>query len=195
MEDIELKELFNYLKSKIFIFIAVFVLFFSLIYFIFNAKTESYYSIKTKVLVLENKEELKDVDFINTYIQIMLSNNVLQNVLDNLEYEIELNEFKENIKVQRLSNSSIFEISYNDIEEKKIELVIEEFLNISKKEINKVYNNNVKFKLDIPNEVELVTNYSISKKCFLSCFISSIISFIILFSSYLIKEFKTKKAN
>lgn len=196
MEEVDLRKLLAYLKSKVIIFIILLILIFGFMYFILYKKTETYYVLNTKVILSENREKsVSDNNFMDTYIQLMTSNNVLQQVIDNIELNEELKTFKERLKISKLNSSYIIRINYKDEKEENVELVLQELIKVSKKEINDVYNNDVNFILDTPDEIELETNYSTAKKCFLSAFVSAIVSFVILFSSYILKESKINKEN
>ena len=153
MEEINLKDLFNYFMSKILIFIIITVLILLLgnIYS-FALKTPLYKSTTSLVLVSESdKDSITQSDLtlnnnlVGTYTEIIKSRNVLGQVVNNLKLKESTGSLSSKINVTSVSNSQIIKISVSDADNKKAKLIADEIAKVFISETSKLYKlNNIK---------------------------------------------------
>lgn len=153
MEEINLKDLFNYFMSKILIFIIITVLILSLgnIYSLV-LKTPLYRSTTSLVLVNESdKDSITQSDLtlnnnlVGTYTEIIKSKNVLGQVIKNLNLLESTSSLINKINVTSVSNSQIIKINVSDADNKKAKLIADEIAKVFISETSKLYKlNNIK---------------------------------------------------
>ena len=153
MEEINLKDLFNYFMSKILIFIIITVLILSLgnIYSLV-LKTPLYKSTTSLVLVNESdKDSITQSDLtlnnnlVGTYTEIIKSKNVLGQVVKNLNLLESTSSLTNKINVTSVSNSQIIKINVSDADNKQAKLIADEIAKVFISETSKLYKlNNIK---------------------------------------------------
>lgn len=153
MEEINLKDLFNYFMSKILIFIitTVLILLLGNIYSLV-LKTPLYKSTTSLVLVSESdKDSITQSDLtlnnnlVGTYTEIIKSRNVLGQVVNNLKLKESTGSLSSKINVTSVSNSQIIKISVSDADNKKAKLIADEIAKVFISETSKLYKlNNIK---------------------------------------------------
>ncbi len=153
MEEINLKDLFNYFMSKILIFIitTVLILLLGNIYSLV-LKTPLYKSTTSLVLVNESdKDSITQSDLtlnnnlVGTYTEIIKSRNVLGQVVNNLKLKESTGSLSSKINVTSVSNSQIIKINVSDANNKKAKLIADEIAKVFIEETSKLYKlNNIK---------------------------------------------------
>lgn len=153
MEEINLKDLFNYFMSKILIFIitTVLILLLGNIYSLV-LKTPLYKSTTSLVLVNESdKDSITQSDLtlnnnlVGTYTEIIKSRNVLGQVVNNLRLKESTGSLSSKINVTSVSNSQIIKINVSDANNKKAKLIADEIAKVFIEETSKLYKlNNIK---------------------------------------------------
>ena len=150
-EEIDLKELFNYFKSKIIFIIIVLIL----VIGVGNAytlltRTPMYKSETSIVLVSENKEnyntsELQlNKNLVGTYTEIIKSRKVLEPVIKNLKLKTSYNQLKGRVTVTSVQNTEIIKVTVADANAKEATKIANEIAKVFTEEIQKIYNlNNV----------------------------------------------------
>lgn len=150
-EEIDLKELFIYFKSKI-VFILIILI---LVVGICNSytiltRTPMYKSDTSIVLVSENKDnyntsELQlNKNLVGTYTEIIKSRKVLEPVIKNLKLKTSYAKLKERVTVTSVDNTEIIKVTVADKDAKEAKKIANEIANVFSTEIQKIYNlNNV----------------------------------------------------
>lgn len=150
MEEINLKELFDYFKSKLsWIFISII-----LVVGIGNVVTTitripMYRSNTTIVLVSDNKGDYNtdiqlNKSLVGTYSEIIKSRTVLNEVISNLGLSYTVEELQDNINVTAVENTEIIRISVADADNKQAAKIANEIASVFMTEIQKFYKlNNV----------------------------------------------------
>ena len=151
MEEIDLKEMFGYFKTKILtiIMIIVLVVIIGNTYTILT-RTPLYKSDTTIVLVSEantqtNYNDLQmNKNLVDTYSEIIKSRKVLNPVINNLNLKYSYNELKSKVSVTSVTNTEIIKVSVSDKNPKKAKEIANEIGNVFSEKIQKIYNlNNV----------------------------------------------------
>lgn len=151
MEEIDLKELFDYFntKAKTIILIIILIVIAGNTYTILTRKP-MYKSDTTIVLVSESNTQNNFTDLqmnknlVDTYSEIIKSRKVLNPVIKNLNLKYSYNELKEKVSVSPVTNTEIIRVSVSDKNPKKAKEIANEIGNVFTEKIQKIYNlNNV----------------------------------------------------
>lgn len=147
MEELNLKEIFSYFKSKfIFILIAIIAIIVVGNVGTIITRTPMYKSNTTIVLVNEKKNNYSQSDLqlnknlIGTYSEIVKSRKVLMKVIDNLKLDYSLEQLSSNISVSSVENTEIIKISVSDKRALKAAEITDEIAKIFASEIKDIYN-------------------------------------------------------
>ena len=144
MEEIDLKELFNYYKSKIawIIIILLVVVILGNTYRIFTRKP-LYKSDTSIVLVSSNQSSYTDVqlnkNLVGTYSEIIRSRKVLDPVISNLDLDYSYSKLKSSVSVAAVENTEIIRISVSDRNPKLAAQIADEIANVFTKEVKEIY--------------------------------------------------------
>lgn len=150
MEEINLKELFNYFLSKIAIIIVTFavVLLVGGIYSL-CLKTPRYSSSTTLILVSGENDKKEDSitqedislnqKLIATYRQIIKSRRVLNQVIENLDLDCKYEELTDNISVTTDADTELIRITVNDTDPENARLIADEIATVFSNEIVEIY--------------------------------------------------------
>ena len=147
MEEINLKEVYSYFKSRLLwmILAIVVIVIIGNVYTILT-RVPMYQSNTTIVLVGESKKEYSQTDsqlnqnLIGTYSEIITSRKVLQQVIDNLKLKMTVDELSQNITTSSVEDTEIIRITVNN-EKKKIAVKIaDEVASVFSDEIQDIYN-------------------------------------------------------
>ncbi len=153
MEEIDLKELFDYFKSKM-IWIAitvVLVIGIGNIYTILT-RTPMYRSDTTILLVSDNSGDVTyntselqlNKNLVGTYSEIIKSRKVLEQVIENLGLNYGYGELKGNVSVASVQNTEIIKVSVGDANAEMATRIANEIADVFTTEIQKLYKlNNV----------------------------------------------------
>jgi capsular polysaccharide biosynthesis protein len=191
MEEIDLKELFEFIKKKIglLITITVVICLLGCIYGLFIQKPmyKSYTTIilggneTTASQTITQSDITLNKNLVDTYAEIVKSRRVLEQVIAELDLEETYEELSNKISVSSVNNTEIIKITVadsNPIEAKNVANVTANFFS---KEVVKLYNMNNVNVLDEANEANEPYNINISKQVIIYFFIGIIIALSILF--------------
>jgi capsular polysaccharide biosynthesis protein len=151
MEEIDLKEMFDYFKGKIVWILCTMIVFVILgnTYTILS-RVPMYRSSTTIVLVSEHSEsynasELQlNKNLVGTYSEIIKSRRVLEPVIENLGLDYSYGELKSNVNVSPVTNAEIIRISVGDKDAAVATSIANEIANVFSTEVQKIYKlNNV----------------------------------------------------
>lgn len=191
MEEIDLKELFEFIKKKIglLITITVVICLLGCIYGLFLQKPmyKSYTTIilggneTTASQTITQSDITLNKNLVDTYAEIVKSRRVLEQVIAELDLEETYEELSNKISVSSVNNTEIIKITVadsNPIEAKNVANVTANFFS---KEVVKLYNMNNVNVLDEANEANEPYNINIPKQVIIYFFIGIIIALSILF--------------
>ena len=191
MEEIDLKELFEFIKKKIglLITITVVICLLGCIYGLFIQKPmyKSYTTIilggneTTASQTITQSDITLNKNLVDTYAEIVKSRRVLEQVIAELDLEETYEELSNKISVSSVNNTEIIKITVadsNPIEAKNAANVTANFFS---KEVVKLYNMNNVNVLDEANEANEPYNINIPKQVIIYFFIGIIIALSILF--------------
>lgn len=165
MEEIDLRELFNYFKGKI----SGIIITVALIIGIGNVYTmltrvPMYRSTASLVLVSENggdkssyntNEQQLNKNLVGTYTEIIKSRLVLNEVITNLGLDYGVEDLQERISVESVANTEVIRISVSDSDAKQATKIANEIANVFVNEVNKFYKlNNVSILDKAENKVK-----------------------------------------
>lgn len=147
MEEINLKELYSYFKSKILwiMIIIVTILIVGNVYTILK-RVPMYQSNTTIVLVGENKDGYNQSDsqlnqnLIGTYSEIIKSRKVLSQVIKNLDLKMNVAELSKNIVTTSVEDTEIIKIMVSNEKAKIAKKITDEIADVFSKEIQEIYN-------------------------------------------------------
>ncbi len=194
MEEINIKDLLNYLKKYIFIIVIV-AMFFLIEVIIYdkNIKKPMYASSTTLVLTqaTENTNTMITQNDINinqklvkTYSQIVKSKLVLQQVIDNLKLDYGVGQLSSNISVQSVQDTEILRITVRDRNRKKTAVIANEVAEVFSKEVAQIYQlNNISI-IDVAVVPTSVCNNTLKRDMVLAVFVAVALTVGILFVIY-----------
>ena len=152
MEEIDLKEMFDYFRGKV-IWILVACIFAVIIgnTYTLLRRVPMYKSNTTIVLVSEhqnegyNTSELQlNKNLVSTYSEIIKSRKVLEPVLNNLNLDYSYGALKSNVSVSSVTNTEIIKIAVADKDPAVATKIADEIAKVFTEEIQKIYKiNNV----------------------------------------------------
>ncbi len=150
MEEINLKELFDYFKNKLSWMIIIVILVVGIGNVITTiTRVPMYRSSTTIVLVSDSKdynstEVQLNKSLVGTYSEIIKSRTVLNEVISNLGLSYSALELSDNINVTAVENTEIIRISVSDADNKQAAKIANEIASVFMTEIQKFYKlNNV----------------------------------------------------
>ncbi len=152
MEEIDLKEMFDYFKGKVvWILIALIVAVLVGNTYTFLRRVPMYKSNTTIVLVSEhqnegyNTSELQlNKNLVSTYSEIIKSRKVLEPVLSNLNLDYTYGTLKSHVSVTSVTNTEIIKVVVADKDPEVATKIADEIANVFTEEIQKIYKiNNV----------------------------------------------------
>ena len=152
MEEIDLRELFEYFKGKILWILAAIILAIGVgNVFTVLTRVPMYNSNTTIVLVSENNgttynttEQQLNKNLVSTYAEIIKSRKVLNKVIENLGLDYSYNALKNNISVEAVTNTEIIRIIVSDSDPQVSADISNEIANVFMEEVQKIYKlNNV----------------------------------------------------
>ena len=147
MEEIDLKEVLNYYKSKLAWIIITVLLIIAIgnIYRIFT-RIPLYKSDTSIVLVSSNQNTNSSYtdlqvnkNLVSTYSEIIRSRKVLEPVINNLELDYSYNILKSNVSVAAVTDTEIIKITVSDKDPKKAKRIADEIATVFSKEVQEIY--------------------------------------------------------
>lgn len=193
MEEIDLKELFDFIKGKLGLLLTVTfsICLLGCIYGLFIQKPmySSYTTVilgsnetgsNTNAVITQNDVTLNR-NLVETYAQIVKSRRVLDQVIDELKLDITYDELSDMITVSALNNTEIIKITVNNLDGKEAKNIANVTANYFTEEVAELYNmNNVNI-LDEAIESDKPYNINVLKQVIIYFMIGLIIAAGILF--------------
>ena len=190
MEEIDLKELFIFIKSKIGLLIAITagICILGCIYGLFIQKP--LYQSYTTVILSSNEGAINQNDLnlyknlVNTYAEIVKSRRVLEQVIDELNLDLTYEQLHSKISVSAVNNTEIIKITVDDVDAIKAKNIANITANYFTKEIVDLYNmNNVEI-LDEAIEAKNPYNINVIKQIIIFFMLGLVLASGILFIIY-----------
>lgn len=193
MEEIDLKELWNYFISKIGIFIAfvAVAILISNIYLLWIQKP-LYKSEATLVLTRSNSETgeqagitTNDINInqklVSTYGEIIKSKRVLSKVINNLELQTNSDKLSKKVSVSNKADTEILRISVSDEDSKLSQKIANEIADVFSDEVVKIYNiQNISI-IDYAEEEVKPYNVSVVKQSVIALVIGVVLALAVIF--------------
>ena len=193
MEEIDLKELWNYFISKIGIFIAfvAVAILISNIYLLWIQKP-LYKSEATLVLTRSNSETgeqagitTNDINInqklVSTYGEIIKSKRVLSKVINNLELQTNSDKLSKKVSVSNKADTEILRISVIDEDSKLSQKIANEIADVFSDEVVKIYNiQNISI-IDYAEEEVKPYNVSVVKQSIIALAIGVVLALAVIF--------------
>lgn len=147
MEEIDLKEMFDYFKSKImWVIISLVIIVGAGNVYTILTRVPMYRSSTTIVLVNDNSKsgynstELQlNKNLVSTYAEIIKSRKVLKQVISNLDLKCTSAELSSNITVEAVENTEIIKISVGNDDSERAAQIADEIASVFSAEIKKIY--------------------------------------------------------
>lgn len=150
MEEIDLKELFNIFWSKKLFIIMVTLTFAVLgLYYGKRIVIPDYKSTATLVLTKSNNTETSTItqsevtlnqQLVATYTELIKTNNILRQVIDNLKYnDITEEDLRKNVEVQLVSTTQLIEVSVKNTDNVKAKELTNEIVKVFIEKTKEIY--------------------------------------------------------
>ena len=146
MEEINLKEVFDYFKSKI-LWIVIAIVAILIVGNVYTVITRvPMYESDTTIVLSGNKDAYSSTDsqinqnLIGTYREIIKSRNVLSQVIDNLELKMSVDELSNNITATSVEDTEIIKITVANEKAKDAQRITDEVAKVFSKEVQDIYN-------------------------------------------------------
>lgn len=146
MEEINLKEVFGYFKSKlIWIALAIVVIMIAGNTFTLLTRVPLYQSNTTIVLASENKDNYNQTDvqlnksLVGTYSEIIKSRKVLSQVIKQLKLDVSAETLSSHIEVTSVENTEIIKITVSNENSRKAAEITDEIAVTFAEEIKQIY--------------------------------------------------------
>lgn len=193
METIDLKELFEYYKSKfgiVILFVAL-VGILGCLYGLFIQKP-MYKSSTSIVLISEAKDNSQltynDVsvnqNLVSTYSEIVKSKRVLSQVINNLKLDYSYGALSNNIEVSSVTGTQIIKITVTDGNSKTAKKVANEIAKVFSKEIPELYNISNVNVLDTAEVASSAYNVNIVKQSTIFLLVGLVLGLGVVFVMY-----------
>ena len=147
MEEINLKEVYSYFKSKIlWILLAIVAIIIIGNVYTIITREPMYRSNTTIVLVGESKDGYSQSDsqlnqnLIGTYSEIIKSRKVLPQVIENLKLKMSVEELSNNITTTSVEDTEIIQITVANANAKDAKKITDEVAKVFSEEIQDIYN-------------------------------------------------------
>lgn len=191
MEEINLKEVYSYFKSRLLwmILAIVVIVIIGNVYTILT-RVPMYQSNTTIVLVGESKKEYSQTDsqlnqnLIGTYSEIITSRKVLQQVIDNLKLKTTVDELSSNITTSSVEDTEIIRITVNNERKKQAAEIADEVAEVFSDEIQDIYNLENVAIIDKAEEADAPYNINYLKDNVIYLMIGVVLSFGVVFVMY-----------
>ena len=191
MEEINLKEVYSYFKSRLLwmILAIVVIVIIGNVYTILT-RVPMYQSNTTIVLVGESKKEYSQTDsqlnqnLIGTYSEIITSRKVLQQVIDNLKLKMTVDELSKNITTSSVEDTEIIRITVNNEKKKMAVKIADEVASVFSEEIQDIYNLENVAIIDKAEEADEPYNINYVKDNVIYLMIGIVLSFGVVFVMY-----------
>lgn len=194
MEEINLKELFDYFKERIIgmLIILLIVVVVGSTYSIFLKKPK-YRSTSTIVLVSENSTQgqqttQSDVNLnqslVATYSEIVKSRKIADNVIKNLSLDYDTDELLNHVTVSTKQDTEIIKVEVVDSDKGLAADITNEIIKEFSKEISSIYKLQNVSQIDVAEEAEEPYNINIVKDMVIYLFVGIVLAFGVVFVIY-----------
>ncbi len=195
MEEINLKELFDYIKERILI-IAVIILAVLIIGSVYSLfiKTPLYKSTSTLVLVSDegtstsNSYTTQDVtlnnQLVSTYSKIVTSHRVIDTVIENLNIDYSYSEIVKEVAVTTETGTQIIKISVSDPDKALAASITNEIVKVFGEEIKSIYKLQNVSVVDKAEEAKYPANVNYIKEAIIYILVGAVLAFGIVFVIY-----------
>ena len=194
MEEINLKELFEYIKERLalMIIIVLVVLILGGAYSLF-IKTPMYKSTSTIVLVSDegtnsnttktytNSDVQLNQNLVSTYSEIVKSRRILETVIDNLKLDYTFDELQNRVSVSTKDDTEIIVINVLDEDSAVAADVANEIVKVFSNEIKDIYKLQNVSTIDIAQEAKSPSNINLIKDAIIYIFIGIVLAGGIVF--------------
>lgn len=191
MEEINLKEVYSYFKSKIlWILIAIIAIVIIGNVYTIITRVPMYQSNTTIVLVGESKKEYSQSDsqlnqnLIGTYSEIIKSRKVLSKVIDNLKLKMSVEELSSHITTSSVEETEIIQITVENEKAKDAKKITDEVADVFSDEIQDIYNLENVAIIDKAEEAKAPFNVNYIKDNIIYLVIGVVLSFGVVFVMY-----------
>lgn len=192
MEEINLKDLFNYFLSKK-LYIAIITLLVVLLGLVYSNffKTPMYKSYTTMLLTKESDSSTitsNDItlnrNLVDTYSEIIRSRKIASKVINNLRLDYSVEKLKSRISVSSINETEIIKITVVDEDSELAMDIANEIARVFKTEIVKLYNIQNVGVVDAAEEAGSPYNINAMKSLLLALIIGLVLSFGLVFVMY-----------
>ena len=191
MEEIDLKELFDFINGKLYALILIVLVVATLgCIYSFNIKTPVYKSSATIVLANNEKQDSTEITqnevalnqkLVSTYSEIVKSRKVLSSVITSMNLDYTYEELQKRVSVEAVTNTEIIKISVTDENALKAQQITNNISSEFAEEITDIYNvKNVKI-LDYANYSSKPSNVNYIKELIIYILGGVVIGLAILF--------------
>ena len=191
MEEINLKELIDYIKARVvlILFILLFVVVLGSTYSLFF-KTPKYRSATTLVLVSDNGEASTqttqtDVNLnkslVPTYSEIIKTDAVMKQVIKNLALDYTPAYLKSNVTVSTVNNTEIIKVVVTDPDKSLAAAIANEIVKVFSNQIKSIYKLQNVSQIDVAAEAGSPYNINIVKDLVIYILIGLVLSFGLVF--------------
>ena len=191
MEEINLKEVYSYFKSRLlWMLLAIVVIVIIGNVYTILTRVPMYQSNTTIVLVGESKKGYSQTDsqlnqnLIGTYSEIITSRKVLQQVIDNLKLKMTVDELSQNITTSSVEDTEIIRITVNNEKKKMAVKIADEVADVFSDEIQDIYNLENVAIIDKAEEADAPYNINYVKDNVIYLMIGVVLSFGVVFVMY-----------
>ena len=191
MEEINLKEVYSYFKSRLlWMLLAIVVIVIIGNVYTILTRVPMYQSNTTIVLVGESKKGYSQTDsqlnqnLIGTYSEIITSRKVLQQVIDNLKLKMTVDELSKNITTSSVEDTEIIRITVNNEKKKMAVKIADEVASVFSEEIQDIYNLENVAIIDKAEEADEPYNINYVKDNVIYLMIGIVLSFGVVFVMY-----------
>lgn len=192
MEELDLRELFYYFKSKVVLIVIIFLLVVTsgLVYSVF-LKTPLYKSTSSIVLVSNtvSEDSLKNdivlnEQLVDTYKEIVKSRSVLEQAINELDLKMSYNDLLANVSVDAVLNTEVIKISVVNEDIYQAAYLVGKITDIFSKEVRELYNiENIKV-LDIADTPNKPYNVNLSLDLVIYLILGLVIAIMLIVIMY-----------
>ena len=158
MEEINIKDFFDYLKKYIILIILMSIILMTLVFMYDRSIKKPMYTTYTTIVLVKgdntsitgNSEAISQSDIllnqnlVSTYSKIINSKLILKQVIKNLDLDYTVKSLSKNIRVEALDDTEILKISVSDLKPENAASIANEIAKVFSLEIKKIYKiNNV----------------------------------------------------
>ena len=195
MEEINIKDFFNYLKKYIFIICGVVVIFVIGVFIYDKSIKKPLYTTYTTIILTKSNETqtsttitqndiLLNQKLVETYTRIIKSKLVLDQVISETGITYTAEELGQNVAVEAYENTEMLKISVTDSDPELAASIANSIAQVFSGEVAKIYQMNNISVIDIAQVPEEVSNNTLTRDIFIALFISIFGSIGVIFIIY-----------